>query len=47
MFRKLTVAFAVILLGVTAAAAAIASSYYGKAIAAAQSCPESSRSGRP
>ena len=40
MFRKLTVAFAVILLGVTAAAAAIASSYYGKAIAAAQSCPE-------
>jgi len=42
MFRKLIVAFAVILLGVTvtAAAAAIASSYYGKAIAAAQSCPE-------
>ena len=38
MFRKLIVAFAVILLGVTAAA--IASSYYGKAIAAAQSCPE-------
>jgi cytochrome c556 len=42
MFRKLIVAFAVILLGVTvtAAAATIASSYYGKAIAAGQSCPE-------
>jgi cytochrome c556 len=40
--RGLIVAFAVLLLGVTAVAAvaAIAGSYYGKAIAAAQSCPE-------